>query len=104
MAVQSALGCAHGLIIVVQGLRTHGRADEANVLAAAMIEAAVRNDFPEYINPLTGQAHGTRQFSWTAALALDLYDRSRAAREGRSDKRTAQSGGCGDQRRRRTIV
>ena len=72
--------------LVAQGLRSHGRADEANELADAMIEAAVRNDFPEYINPMTGQAHGTRQFSWTAALALDLCDRSRTPREGRSDK------------------
>ncbi|MEN3267098.1 MAG: hypothetical protein V7646_3992, partial [Pseudonocardia sp.] len=36
-------------------------------------------DFPEYVNPWAGTAHGTRSFSWTAALCLDLaYGTDRA--------------------------
>jgi hypothetical protein len=39
---------------------------------------AASHDFPEYVNPRTGAAHGTRKFSWTAALALDAArDRSK---------------------------
>ena len=38
---------------------------------------AAEHNFPEYVDPWTGAAHGTRRFSWTAALALETtYHRS----------------------------
>jgi hypothetical protein len=40
-------------------------------LAASLQKLAGEHDFPEYVNPWTGQPHGTRRFSWTAALAID---------------------------------
>jgi hypothetical protein len=36
-----------------------------------MTRLALEHDFPEYVDPLTGDPHGTRLFSWTAALVLD---------------------------------
>ena len=58
--------------LVVQGLHQAGAHREAEILAAHAVGQAVAGDYPEYVDPLTGSAHGTRLFSWTAALALDL--------------------------------
>jgi hypothetical protein len=52
-------------------LETHGRAAEAARVSANLVRLAEENDFPEYVNPWTGSPHGTRRFSWTAALTLD---------------------------------
>lgn len=49
-----------------------GMHDVANALSLSARSLAVDNDFPEYVNPSTGSAHGTRRFSWTAALCIDL--------------------------------
>jgi hypothetical protein len=58
--------------LVIQGLRTHGRDAEADTLSANLRALALEHRFPEYVEPWTGAPHGTRNFSWTAALALDL--------------------------------
>lgn len=50
----------------------HGRPDLANLLRTAMVSLAMDGEFPEYINPFTGRAHGTQRFSWTAALVIDV--------------------------------
>ena len=52
---------------------------EARALATAACELALVHGFPEYVNPLTGAPHGTRSFSWTAALTLDLAVSEEAA-------------------------
>ena len=49
-----------------------GAAEEAAALAAQVRAAALDHAFPEYVDPFDGSPHGTRSFSWTAALALDL--------------------------------
>ena len=59
--------------ILANGLLERGLDTEARVLAETMGERAVASDFAEYLDPYTGAAHGTRRFSWTAALALDLH-------------------------------
>ena len=46
--------------------------------AGAFVDLAVRGEFPEYVDPLTGEPHGTRHFSWTAALTLDLLAKGAA--------------------------
>ncbi|MFC8596782.1 hypothetical protein [Isoptericola sp. NPDC057191] len=61
--------------LLLEGLRAHGRTDVADRYVGPMTDAAVREDFPEYVNPWTGAGHGTRSFSWTAALAVDLLSR-----------------------------
>lgn len=58
--------------LLERGLRQHGQAAPADALRAAALETAVASDFAEYVDPYTGEARGTRGFSWTAALALDL--------------------------------
>ncbi|WP_372237024.1 MGH1-like glycoside hydrolase domain-containing protein [Klebsiella pneumoniae] len=37
-----------------------------------LLERVRTAGFREYLDPLTGAGHGTDDFSWTAALTLDL--------------------------------
>lgn len=57
--------------LVWQGLR-HRRADLAELLADGMIRAVTTSGFREYFDPFTLEGHGCRDFSWSAALVLDL--------------------------------
>lgn len=51
--------------------------DQADFLRGNIGRLALQQGFPEYVDPWTGAAHGTRSFSWTAALALETtYHRS----------------------------
>lgn len=45
-------------------------------LAARTLELIARSGFREYYEPTTGEGLGAEQFTWTAALALDLLARS----------------------------
>ena len=58
--------------LVRHGLLRHGEHALAARLADDLVETASQTDFAEYCDPLTGAGHGTRSFSWTAALTLDL--------------------------------
>lgn len=58
--------------LLVQALRALSLPVQAGALAAQARQLALAHDFPEYVDPLTGEPHGTRSFSWTAALTLDL--------------------------------
>lgn len=63
--------------LVAEALERHGDTDRARYLRRNIARLAADHDFPEYVNPWTGEAHGTRSFSWTAALALETtYHRS----------------------------
>jgi len=55
-----------------RGFTTHGRPDLAAALRASMLEVIERSGCYEYFHPVSGEGIGTAQFSWTAALALDL--------------------------------
>lgn len=57
--------------LVWQGLR-HRRADLAELLADGMIRAVTTSGFREYFHPFTAEGHGCRDFSWSAALVLDV--------------------------------
>ncbi len=52
-------------------LNEAGDPETGATLSATLQRLAVDHDFPEYVNPWTGEPHGTRRFSWTAALAID---------------------------------
>ena len=41
-------------------------------LTESTLDMVTANGFAEYFNPLTGEPLGTRDFSWTAALVIDL--------------------------------
>ncbi|MFH5821075.1 MGH1-like glycoside hydrolase domain-containing protein [Georgenia sp. AZ-5] len=58
--------------LLVVGLHEHLEGPLADGLADQLMLLARRHDFPEYVDPMTGEPHGARDFSWTAALALDL--------------------------------
>jgi glycogen debranching enzyme len=61
--------------LIAEALDERGFRTDAEGLARQMAELAVRNDFPEYVDPYSGDARGTLRFSWTAALTLDLATR-----------------------------
>lgn len=58
--------------LIIQGLRRYGYHDHADALKESMLEIATEHGFYEYFNPLTGAGLGAPDFSWTAAVTLDL--------------------------------
>jgi glycogen debranching enzyme len=58
--------------VLYHGLRRYAFHDLADDLRRAMIELPRRFGFHEHFDPTTGHGHGEAQFSWTAALVLDL--------------------------------
>ncbi|WP_407562598.1 MGH1-like glycoside hydrolase domain-containing protein [Streptomyces sp. 184] len=64
--------------LLERGLRRHGADGTADALRRAVLTGAAASGFAEYVDPLTGTGRGARDFSWTAALALDLAARDAA--------------------------
>ncbi|HEU5301310.1 MAG TPA: trehalase family glycosidase [Acidimicrobiia bacterium] len=58
--------------LVVQGLRASGAGDIADELRERTLDMVHRAGCFEYFSPLTGEGIGAADFSWTAALVLDL--------------------------------
>lgn len=58
--------------LIIEGLRRYGYKEHAAALAEATLELAEQHGFYEYFNPVTGDPLGAPDFSWTAALAIDL--------------------------------
>jgi hypothetical protein len=58
--------------LLERGLREQGARGRADRLRTTLLQAAVASGFAEYVDPFTGEARGTRDFGWTAALTLDL--------------------------------
>ncbi|HEV7184939.1 MAG TPA: hypothetical protein VGN33_10630 [Leifsonia sp.] len=58
--------------LIAEALYERGHTAEAEELSRNMDDGALSNNFPEYLDPYTTAPRGTTQFSWTAALALDL--------------------------------
>ncbi len=61
--------------LLAMALLERGERAEAAELRREVGRRALASDFAEYLDPRTGEARGTRTFSWTAALALDLERR-----------------------------
>ncbi len=57
---------------LLRGLERSGLAGEADELRALTLRLLERSGFSEYYHPGTGEPLGSRSFSWSAALALDL--------------------------------
>jgi mannosylglycerate hydrolase len=57
---------------LVRGLEQLGLAAEAEVLRVMTLELVTASGFSEYYHPATGEPLGSREFSWSAALTLDL--------------------------------
>jgi glycogen debranching enzyme len=61
--------------LIIQGLERYGYTEEAKLISERTIEL-VRNGGPsEYFNPLNGEPVGAANFSWTAALTIDLLNK-----------------------------
>ena len=62
---------------IVRALERLGRTDEAADLRLRTLGLVDESGFAEYFSPTTGTGHGAPEFSWTAALTIDLtYDTS----------------------------
>jgi len=58
--------------LIIDGLKRYGFKDHAAALTESTLEMVARSGCYEYFDPLTGEPAGAPNFSWTAALALDL--------------------------------
>jgi glycogen debranching enzyme len=58
--------------LVIDGLKRYGFDEHAEVLKEITLELVAQHGCSEYFDPLDGSPHGSPQFSWTAALAIDL--------------------------------
>ena len=56
----------------VRALERYGLHAEADELRRMTLELVSRSDFVEYYDPRTGEPLGVSEFSWSAALTLDL--------------------------------
>ncbi|MFD6418934.1 hypothetical protein [Streptomyces sp. NPDC060194] len=68
--------------LVERGLARYGERAAAAGLRAGMLDLAGRTRFAEYVDPHTGDGRGIREFSWTAALTLDLLARDGSEADG----------------------
>jgi glycogen debranching enzyme len=58
--------------LLVRGLERAGLTKEAELLRGLTLELVRASGFSEYYHPSTGAPLGSREFSWSAALTLDL--------------------------------
>lgn len=58
--------------LIIKGLENYGFSDEADQLRQKTLDLVTKNNMNEYFNPLNGQPEGAPNFSWTAALTIDL--------------------------------
>ena len=58
--------------LVARGLEVHGYHELARRLDDDLVGLVAKSGFREYFHPLTGRGHGTRSFSWSAALLIHV--------------------------------
>lgn len=58
--------------LLLQGLRRYGFLEKARRVKEDVVRLATHYGFHEYFDPLAGTGYGTDNFSWTAALFLDI--------------------------------
>jgi glycogen debranching enzyme len=58
--------------LVARGLELHGYHELARRLDDDLVGLVAKSGFREYFHPLTGRGHGTRSFSWSAALLIHV--------------------------------
>ncbi|MFQ5732770.1 MAG: trehalase family glycosidase [Planctomycetaceae bacterium] len=66
--------------MLAKGLRRHGQQEQADWIETSLLRLAIRRGFYEYYSPETGEGLGASDFSWTAALFLDLAANRNAAK------------------------
>ncbi|GLW09234.1 hypothetical protein Misp01_43630 [Microtetraspora sp. NBRC 13810] len=78
--------------LVWRGLRRY-RPDLAAPLADGMVRAVTQAGMREYFDPFAFTGHGSHDFSWSAALVLDVLAQDRLDRLAASGGQVAQQGG-----------
>jgi hypothetical protein len=58
--------------MIIDGLERYGYKEHAIALRETTLEMVAKHGCNEYFDPLTGDAAGATNFSWTAALTIDL--------------------------------
>ncbi len=58
--------------LIIDGLRRYGFHEHAEALKETTLEMVQRSGFAEYFDPNTAEPLGADNFSWTAALTIDL--------------------------------
>jgi neutral trehalase len=58
--------------LIFRGLELYGFKDYASYVRSSIIELTKMHGFREYYDPEEGQGYGANNFSWTAALLLDV--------------------------------
>jgi hypothetical protein len=79
--------------LIIDGLRRYGFAAEADALRQRTLELVTGSGFYEYYHPVNGEPAGVKDFSWTAALSIDLL--AAPARPGRAGPGHAGPGHAG---------
>ncbi len=60
--------------LMIQTFQKYGYLDEAQKLLRLSLQLVAENGFYEYFNPFSGNGLGADQFSWTAALVIDMIE------------------------------
>lgn len=60
--------------LLIEGLKNYGFDKEAARLKEQTISMVARGGCAEYFNPISGEPAGASDFSWTAALTIDLLE------------------------------
>ncbi|HKF00314.1 MAG TPA: hypothetical protein VKG45_15460 [Actinomycetes bacterium] len=80
-----------------RGLRQHDQRGLADQIAASMLRLVQRSGWREYFDPFTGAGYGSQDFSWTAALLIDLLGELEPNEPDRAGtRRSAGAGPAGD--------
>ena len=58
--------------LIIDGLRRYGFNEQAKKLSLSTLQLVNQHGFYEYFDPINGLPHGADNFSWTAALTIDL--------------------------------
>lgn len=61
--------------LIINGLEQYGEKDLAAKLTKSSLELVEKNGPSEYFSPLDGSPAGVDNFSWTAALSIDLLEK-----------------------------
>ncbi len=63
--------------LIIDGLKRYGFKEQADKLAKTTLDMVGKSGCNEYFDPLNGEPAGAENFSWTAALAIDLLKTSK---------------------------
>jgi len=68
---------------LAQGTRQYGETELAEWIENSLIALTDKNGFYEYYDPDSGKGLGEKDFSWTAALIIDLVAERLKGRAGK---------------------